>query len=59
MEVMLCGIESVRRFAELWLSVPVPDKTALLNFRRLPERYEKDKGLFNPNPPTGGRVVFG
>lgn len=39
MEDMLYEIESVRRFARLSLSGPIPDETTILNFRHLLEKH--------------------
>ena len=39
MEDMLYEIESVRRFARLRLTGPLPDETTILNFRHLLERH--------------------
>ena len=46
MEDMLYEVESVRRFAGLKLSGPLPDKTTILNFRHLLEKHELGAGLF-------------
>ena len=46
MEDLLYEAESVRRFAGLRLSDPLPDETTILNFRHLLERHELGKGLF-------------
>ena len=46
MEDMLYEVESVRRFAGLRLSGPLPDETAILNFRHLLEEHELGEGLF-------------
>lgn len=45
MEDMLYEVESVRRFAGLRLSGPLPDETTILNFRHLLERHELGQGL--------------
>ena len=39
MEDMLYEVESVRRFAGLKLSGPLPDETTILNFRHLLEKH--------------------
>ena len=46
MEDMLYEVESVRRFAGLRLSGPLPDETTILNFRHLLEEQELGWGLF-------------
>ena len=46
MEDMLYEIESVRRFARLRLTGPLPDETTILNFRHLLERHGLGRGLF-------------
>ena len=46
MEDLLYEAESVRRFAGLRLSGPLPDETTILNFRRLLERHMLGSGLF-------------
>ena len=46
MEDMLYEVESVRRFAGLRLSGPLPDETTILNFRHLLEEQELGRGLF-------------
>ena len=46
MEDMLYEVESVRRFAGLRLSGPLPDETTILNFRHLLEEHELGQGLF-------------
>ena len=46
MEDLLYEAESVRRFAGLRLSGPLPDETTILNFRRLVERHMPGSGLF-------------
>ena len=45
MEDMLYEIESVRRFAGLRLTGPLPDETTILNFRHLLERHGLGRGL--------------
>jgi len=47
MEDMLYEIESVRRFAGLKLTGPIPDETTILNFRHLLEKYGLGKKLFD------------
>jgi len=47
MEDALYEIESMRRFAGLRLSEPLPDETTILNFRRFLERHKLGKKLFN------------
>ena len=46
MEDLLYEAESVRRFAGLRLSDPLPDETTILNFRHLLERHELGQVLF-------------
>ena len=46
MEDMLYEVESVRRFASLKLSGPLPDETTILNFRHLLEKHELGAVLF-------------
>ena len=46
MEDLLYEAESVRRFAGLRLSEPIPDESAILHFRHLLERHELGQGLF-------------
>jgi len=47
MEDALYEIESMRRFAGLRLSEPLPDETTILNFRRFLERHKLGKKLFD------------
>ena len=46
MEDLPYEAESVRRFAGLRLSEPIPDESAILHFRHLFERHELGQGLF-------------
>ena len=46
MEDILYEVESVRRFAGLKLSGPLPDETTILNFRHLLDKHELGEGLF-------------
>ena len=46
MEDLLYEVESVRRFAGLRLSGPLPDETMILNFRHLLERHGLGEALF-------------
>ena len=46
MEDILYEVESVRRFAGLKLSGPLPDETTILNFRHLLDKHELGVGLF-------------
>ena len=46
MEDLLYEAESVRRFAGLRLSEPIPDESTILHFRHLLERHELGQGLF-------------
>jgi Transposase and inactivated derivatives, IS5 family len=46
MEDSLYEIESMRRFAGLSLSGPIPDETTILNFRHLLERHKLGETLF-------------
>ena len=46
MEDMLYEAESVRRFAGLRLTGPLPDETTILKFRHLLERHGLGEGLF-------------
>ena len=46
MEDLLYEVESVRRFAGLRLSGPLPDETTILNFRHLLERHGLGSALF-------------
>ena len=46
MEDLLYEVESVRRFAGLRLSGPLPDETTILNFRHLLETHGLGTGLF-------------
>ena len=46
MEEILYEVESVRRFAGLKLSGPLPDETTILNFRHLLDKHELGEGLF-------------
>ena len=46
MEDMLYEVESVRRFAGVKLSGPLPDETTILNFRHLLEKHELGRVLF-------------
>ena len=57
MEDLLCGAESVRRFAGLRLSGPLPDETTILNFRHLLEEHGLGEALFeeiNSHPAAKG-----
>ena len=47
MEDSLYEIESMRRFASLRLSGPIPDETTILNFRHLLERHELCEEILN------------
>ena len=56
MEDLLYEVESVRRFAGLKLSGPIPDETTILNFRHLLERHGLGRGLFEEiNAHLAGR----
>lgn len=46
MEDLLYEAESVRRFAGLRLSEPIPDESTILHFRHLLERRQLGQGLF-------------
>ena len=46
MEYLLYEAESVRRFAGLRLSEPIPDESTILHFRHLLERLQLGRGLF-------------
>ena len=46
MEDLLYEAESVRRFAGLRLSEPIPDESTILHFRHLLERHQLGQGLF-------------
>ena len=46
MEDLLYEAESVRRFAGLRLSDPIPDESTILHFRHLLERHQLGQGLF-------------
>ena len=46
MEDLLYEAESVRRFAGLRLSEPIPDESTILHFRHLLERHNLGQGLF-------------
>jgi len=46
MEDLLYEVESVRRFAGLRLTGPLPDETTILNFRHLLERHDLGEALF-------------
>ncbi len=46
MEDLLYEAESVRRFARLRLSEPIPDESTILHFRHLLERHQLGQGLF-------------
>lgn len=46
MEDALYEIESMRRFAGLRLSTPIPDETTILKFRHLLERHQLGKRIF-------------
>ena len=60
MEDMLYEIESVRRFAGLRLTGPLPDETTILNFRHLLERHGLGRGLFEEiNAQPGGAGLPG
>ena len=45
-QLCLAVPESVRRFAGLRLSEPIPDESTILHFRHLLERHELGQGLF-------------
>ena len=46
MEDLLYEVESVRRFAGLRLTGPLPDETTILKFRQLLEKHDLGEGLF-------------
>ena len=46
MEDLLYEAESVRRFAGLRLSEPIPDESTIPHFRHLLERHQLGQGLF-------------
>ena len=46
MEDLLYEAESVRRFAGLRLSEPIPDESTILHFRHLLEQHQLGQGLF-------------
>ena len=46
MEDLLYEAESVRRFAGLRLSEPIPDESTILHFRHLLEEHHLGQGLF-------------
>jgi len=46
MEDLLYEVESVRRFAGLRLTGPLPDETTILKFRHLLEEHDLGEGLF-------------
>ena len=46
MEDLLYEVESVRRFAGLRLTGPLPDETTILNFRHLLEEHDLGEALF-------------
>ena len=46
MEDLLYEVESVRRFAGLRLTGPLPDETTILHFRHLLERHGLGEALF-------------
>ena len=46
MEDLLYEAESVRRFAGLRMSEPIPDESTILHFRHLLERHQLGQGLF-------------
>ena len=46
MEDLLYEAESVRRFAGLRLTEPIPDESTILHFRHLLERHQLGQGLF-------------
>lgn len=45
MEETLYDITSMRQFARLRLSVPVPEDTTIMNFRHLPEKNQLTSGI--------------
>ncbi len=60
MEDALYEIESMRRFAGLKLTAPIPDETTILNFRHLLERHslgEKLFGLINKHLDHEGVIL--
>ena len=60
MEDLLYEAESVRRFAGLRLSGPLPDETTILKFRHLLERHGLGEGLFeaiNAHLSDGGHSL--
>ena len=63
MEDLLYGVESVRRFAGLRLSGPLPDETAILKFRHLLEKPDPGGALFEEAgarlAPLGHRLRTG
>ena len=46
MEGLLYEAKSVRRFAGLRLTDPIPDESTILHFRHLLERHQLGQGLF-------------
>ena len=46
MEDLLYEAKSVRRFAGLRLSEPIPDESTILHFRHLLEQHQLGQGLF-------------
>ena len=59
MEDMLYEIESVRRFAGLRLTGPLPDETTILNFRHLLERHGLGRGFEEINAHLAERGYTG
>ena len=59
MEDMLYEVESVRRFAGLRLSGPLPDETTILTFRHLLEEQELGRGPCSPGDGKTSSGVFG
>ena len=53
MEDLLYEVESVRRFAGLRLSEPIPDESTILHFRHLLEEHHLGQRLLGNQRPSG------
>jgi IS5 family transposase len=52
MEEALYEIASLRAFAQLSLSAPIPDETTILNFRHLLEENDLAEDILRPSTST-------
>ena len=57
MEEALYEITSMRQFARLTLSAPIPEDTTIMNFRHLLEKHQLASGILETIPARQGPVV--